>query len=111
MPATSTPDPTTLAGILVLVVIAVGATVAILVMNARRRRAAGGADAAAADPADGPRVLWGLYVPGSPVQRMARSVAIGFVEIDPEETSRLVRSTDEGANWHVVPRERWHDAE
>ncbi|MFT4284957.1 MAG: hypothetical protein QM598_09010, partial [Protaetiibacter sp.] len=78
----------------------------------RRRAASAGSEASADEPAapDAPKPLWGLHVPGAPVQRMAKSLAIGFISIDPEETSQLVRSTDGGATWHVVPRERWGDA-
>ncbi|RQP12968.1 MAG: hypothetical protein EAS51_01315 [Microbacteriaceae bacterium] len=54
-----------------------------------------------------PGTVWGLHVPGTPVQRMAKSLAVGFAMIDPEETSRVVHSADDGANWWVLPRERW----
>lgn len=54
-----------------------------------------------------PNTIWGLHVPGTPVQRMAKSLAVGFAMIDPEETSRVVHSADDGANWWVLPRDRW----
>ncbi len=54
-----------------------------------------------------PGTIWGLHVPGTPVQRMAKSLAVGFATIDPEETSRVVHSADDGANWWVLPREQW----
>ncbi|QNO37325.1 hypothetical protein H4J02_12950 [Protaetiibacter sp. SSC-01] len=54
-----------------------------------------------------PGTIWGLHVPGAPVQRMAKSLAVGFALIDPEETSRVVHSADDGANWWVLPRDRW----
>ncbi|PZQ87650.1 MAG: hypothetical protein DI534_14355 [Leifsonia xyli] len=107
-----------LAPFLVLVAVAALAVGGIAVSSARRRRAAASASAAAPAgdvagagdaPSDTPPALWGLHVPGTPVQRMARSLAIGFASIDPEETSQLVRSTDGGANWYVVPRERWNE--
>ncbi|TXK18635.1 hypothetical protein [Homoserinibacter sp. GY 40078] len=68
-----------------------------------------GAKARGEVPPEDSGVLWGLHVPGDKVQRMAKSLAIGFVMLDPEETSRVVRSTDDGANWYVVPPERWGD--
>ncbi|MBN9139281.1 MAG: hypothetical protein J0H23_00485 [Micrococcales bacterium] len=92
----------------VLAFMAVIAVAAILWSRARRRRA--GDPAAESARGEEVRVLWGLHVPGTPVQRMAKSLAVGFIAIDPEETSQLVRSTDGGATWHVVPREQWRDA-
>lgn len=94
----------------VLAVLAVVAVCAILVGRARRRRLVAARPSESASDASDPGALWGLHVPGTPVQRMAKSLAIGFISIDPEETSQLVRSTDGGATWHVVPRERWGDA-
>ena len=96
----------------VLGLIAVVAVAGILWSRARRRRTGDPSTSLRADAAAGedPRVLWGLHVPGTPVQRMAKSLAVGFIAIDPEETSQLVRSTDGGATWHVVPREQWRDA-
>ncbi|QEO08875.1 hypothetical protein [Protaetiibacter larvae] len=52
--------------------------------------------------------MWGLHQPGAPVQRMAKSLAVGFASIDPEETSEVVYSTDGGANWQIIPREDWN---
>lgn len=87
----------------VIALLGVIAVAGILVSRSRRRHTA------AADPARPaePEVLWGLHVPGTPVQRMGRSFAVGFAALDPEETSHVVRSTDGGANWYVVPREKW----
>ncbi|MFT4030161.1 MAG: hypothetical protein QM675_09825 [Protaetiibacter sp.] len=100
------------APIVVLAALAVIAAAAIGWSSAQRRaRNPTGADAPADASADAkPRVLWGLYIPGAPVQKMAKPIAIGFITFDPEETSRLVRSTDGGANWWVVPRAHWKDA-
>jgi len=101
----------TVAPFVVLAIIG-GAAAVVIALRALRRRRADTADLRTSPPAaDAPAVLWGLHVPGTPVQRMAKSVAIGFVAIDPEETSQLVRSTDGGANWYVVPRERWQDGD
>lgn len=69
---------------------------------------AASADGAPARPDPrAPGTIWGLHVPGTPVQRMAKSLAVGFAMIDPEETSRVVHSADDGANWWVLPRDRW----
>lgn len=98
------------APLVVLAVLAVVAVCAILVGRNRRHRLVAAHPSERARDASDPEALWGLHVPGTPVQRMAKSLAIGFISIDPEETSQLVRSTDGGATWHVVPRERWGDA-
>jgi len=80
------------------------------VIVSRRRRTDAGAPASA-KPAR-PRFeddgrIWGLHQPGTPVQRMAKSMAAGFASIDPEETSEVVVSTDGGATWRMIPRDQW----
>ncbi|WP_157981659.1 hypothetical protein [Protaetiibacter intestinalis] len=94
---------------LVVVVELVGVIVAAGLVVRRMRRAPQGP--AEADAASASEVLWGLHVPGTPVQRMGRTLAIGFAMFDPDEASNVVRSTDGGANWYVVPRDKWGDAE